>query len=295
MSIDATTTGDKSARRARLSILAAAVLWSLAGIFIKALALNPLAIGFYRSLFAALFFAPFVKRGSWKLSTPVLISALSYTAAVSAFVAANKLTSAANAIVLQYTAPIFVFVFARFLFREKISPANLAALATCTVGIAVLYGGSGDVREGQGVAVALFSGFFFAVYMTSLPFLHGSDARWLTFANNAACSLLLLPWLGGALGLTTYDAALLAVMGVAQLGVPYFLFSKGVEKISLQEASLIVLVEPVLNPIWVAAAYGEVPGTATLAGGALIVGSLAVRYGIAAKSRLRRDPSRRSG
>src|ERR1051325_8190016 len=103
MSIEETTTAGKSARRARLSILAAAVLWSLAGIFIKALALNPLAIVFYRSLFAALFFAPFVRPGAWKFSAPLVISALSYTAAVSAFVAANKLTSAANAIVLQYT------------------------------------------------------------------------------------------------------------------------------------------------------------------------------------------------
>jgi drug/metabolite transporter, DME family len=271
MSIDETTTASETARRARLSILAAAVLWSLAGIFIKALPLNPLAIVFYRSLFAALFFAPFVQRGTWKFSAPLLISALSYTAAVSAFVAANKLTSAANAIVLQYTAPIFVFIFARFLFREKISRPNLAALAACTLGVVILYAGSGgDVRDGQGVGVALFSGFFFAVYMTTLRFLKGTDARWLTFANNAACSLLLLPWLGGALALTAYDAALLAVMGVVQLGIPYFLFSKGVEKISLQEASLIVLVEPVLNPIWVAAAYGEVPATATLAGGALI-------------------------
>lgn len=278
MSIDETTTASKSARRARLSILAAAVLWSLAGIFIKALALNPLAIVFYRSLFAALFFAPFVKPGTWKVSSPLLISALSYTAAVSAFVVANTLTSAANAIVLQYTAPIFVFFFARLLFREKISRPNLIALTAATVGVVILYSGGGDVRGGRGIAVALFSGFFFAVYITSLRFLKGTDARWLTFANNAACSLLLLPWLGGALALTAYDAALLVVMGVVQLGLPYFLFSKGVEKISLQEASLIVLVEPVLNPIWVAAAYGEVPGTATLAGGALILSSLALRY-----------------
>src|SRR5690349_7304853 len=134
MSIEETTAASNTARRARLSILAAAVLWSLAGIFIKALPLNPLAIVFYRSLFAALFFALFVKRRTWKLSSPLVISALSYTAAITAFVAANKLTTAANAIVLQYTAPIFVFIFARLLFREKISRPNLAALAACTLG-----------------------------------------------------------------------------------------------------------------------------------------------------------------
>ena len=256
------------------------MLWSLAGVFIKALALNPLTIVFYRSLFAALFFAPLVKTRAAKVSAPLFVSALSYTAAVSAFVAANKLTTAANAIVLQYTAPIFVFIFARFLFREKISRPNLVALGACTLGVVVIYTGSAGSRDLQGVAVALFSGFCFAVYMTNLRFLKNTDARWLTFANNVACSLLLLPWLIGALALDVGDAAILIVMGVVQLGIPYFLFSKGVEKIPLQEASLIVLVEPVLNPIWVAAAYRELPGTATLIGGGLILASLAARYAL---------------
>src|SRR5436190_11419932 len=143
MSIGANMVAEGEGRRARLLILAAAVLWSLAGVFIKALELNPLAIVFYRSLFAALFFAPLVKRRDWKLGAPLFVSAVSYTAAVSAFVTANKLTSAANAIVLQYTAPIFVFIFARFLFREKIWRPNLAALAACTLGVAISYGGSG--------------------------------------------------------------------------------------------------------------------------------------------------------
>jgi len=269
---------DADARRARLCILGAAVLWSLAGVFIKTLALNPLAIVFYRSLFAALFFAPLVKSRIWKFSPPLFVSALSYTAAVSAFVAANKLTSAANAIVLQYTAPIFVFIFARLLFRERISRINLLALAACTLGVAIIYAGSGGERDVQGVGVALFSGLCFAIYMTNLRFLKDTDARWLTFANNIACSLLLLPWIDGALAIDTSDAAVLLVMGIVQLGIPYFLFSKGLERISLQEAALIVLVEPVLNPIWVAAVYGETPAKATLIGGALILSSLAVRY-----------------
>jgi drug/metabolite transporter, DME family len=269
---------DADARRARLCILGAAVLWSLAGVFIKTLALDPLAIVFYRSLFAALFFAPLVKSSSWKFPLPLLVSAVSYTAAVSAFVAANKLTSAANAIVLQYTAPIFVFIFARVLFGERISRVNLLALAACTLGVAIIYVGSGGERDVQGVGVALFSGLCFASYMTNLRFLKDIDARWLTFANNVACSLLLLPWVAGALAIDTSDAAVLLVMGIIQLGIPYFLFSKGLERIPLQEAALIVLVEPVLNPIWVAAVYGEKPAPATLMGGALILLSLAARY-----------------
>ncbi len=276
MSIEGKTQ-DVETRRARVFVLGAAVLWSLAGVFIKTLALNPLTIVFYRSLFAALFFAPLIRRDKCGFSVPLFVSAISYTAAVSAFVAANKLTSAANAIVLQYTAPIFVFIFARLLFHEKISRVNLLALAACTLGVAIIYAGS-PAPDALGVGVALLSGLCFAIYMTNLRFLKAADARWLTFANNVACSLLLLPLVDGALAIDAPDAAVLLVMGIVQLGIPYFLFSKGLEKITLQEAALIVLVEPVLNPIWVAAVYGEMPAPATWTGGALILSSLAVRY-----------------
>src|SRR4030095_10674344 len=100
--------------RGRWLILSAALLWSLAGVFIKFLDLHPLTIVFYRSLFASLVFAPFLRRRQFQFNRAILVSVLSYTTAISAFVAANKLTTAANAIVLQYTAPVFVFLFTRW-------------------------------------------------------------------------------------------------------------------------------------------------------------------------------------
>src|SRR6267378_1850342 len=104
----------------RWLIFSAALLWSLAGVFIKFLDVPPLTIVFYRSLFACLVFTPCVRRSDWRISPAILVSMVSYTAAISSFVAANKLTTAANAIVLQYTAPIFVFLFSRFVMNEKI-------------------------------------------------------------------------------------------------------------------------------------------------------------------------------
>ncbi|MGN6718922.1 MAG: EamA family transporter [Candidatus Binatia bacterium] len=106
-------------------IFSAAVLWSLAGVFIKHLDVPALAIVFYRSFFACLVFAPFLRRSQWQLNWPILASVVTYSAAISAFVAANKLTTAANAIVLQYTAPIFVFLFSRIVLGEK-SPDSTA-------------------------------------------------------------------------------------------------------------------------------------------------------------------------
>ena len=269
---------DQHLRRARLELLLAAVLWSLAGIFIKFLSLPPLTIVFYRSLFAALFFAFFVRKSIAVPRIALLVSALAYTAAISAFVSANKITTAANAIALQYTAPMFVFVIVHFLFGEKITGASWVSLVLGMLGIAVICIGSAGQPDAAGVMVALLSGLLFSIYMVTLRFLKDFNPATLTFLNNMVCCLLLLPLVGSELSLSLKEGGIVAMMGVVQLGIPYWLFSKGLEQISVQEASLIVLIEPVLNPLWVALIVGELPSGATLIGGICIVGSLAFRY-----------------
>lgn len=114
--------------------------------------------------------------------------------------------------------------------------------------------------------------------MTNLRFLKGVNPGFLTFVNNLVCFLGLLPVVISQLLVSGGEMLALAVMGVVQLGIPYFLFSKGLEKISLQEAALIVLIEPVLNPIWVALVVGEVPSVSTFIGGGIILFSLGFRY-----------------
>jgi drug/metabolite transporter (DMT)-like permease len=269
---------DQHLRRARLSLLLAAVLWSLAGIFIKFLSLPPLTIVFYRSLSASLFFAFFVRRSIAAPRVALLVSAIAYTAAISAFVSANKITTAANAIALQYTAPMFVFMIVHYLFGEKITGASWIALVLGMLGIAVICAGSAGQPDAAGVVIALLSGLLFSIYMVSLRFLKEFNPGTLTFLNNLVCCLILLPLVGSELSLTLKEGWIVAVMGVVQLGIPYWLFSKGLEQISVQEASLIVLIEPVLNPLWVGLIVGELPSGATLIGGLCIVGSLAFRY-----------------
>jgi drug/metabolite transporter (DMT)-like permease len=265
--------------RGRLWLLSAAVLWSLAGVFIKFLPLPPLTIVFYRSLFAGLFFLLFFQKAASLPARALLISMASYTAAISSFVAANKLTTAANAIVLQYAAPIFVFMIVGFWFRERIGAVTWAALGIGMSGIAVIFAGSAGQPDFAGVMVALMSGLLFSVYIVSLRFLKSVPPGTLTCVNNFACCLLLLPFVAEQLSLSGAECLIVAVMGVLQLGIPYWLFSRAVETIPVHEASLIVLIEPVLNPVWVALAVGEIPAPATLIGGALIVAGLAVRYG----------------
>ena len=272
------TASSQHLRRARLCLLFAAVLWSLAGIFIKFLSLPTLTIVFYRSLFASLFFAFFIRRSIAVPRVALLVSAIAYTAAISAFVSANKITTAANAIALQYTAPMFVFMIVHFLFGEKITGASWISLVSGMLGIAVICAGSAGQPDAAGVMIALLSGLLFSIYMVSLRFLKQFNPGTLTFLNNLICCLILLPLVGSELSLSLKEGWIVAVMGVVQLGIPDWLFSKGLEQISVQEASLIVLIEPVLNPIWVALIVGELPSGATLVGGLCIVGSLAFRY-----------------
>jgi drug/metabolite transporter (DMT)-like permease len=283
MSTTAGEVGTRASERGRVLILLSAGLWSLAGVFIKSLDLEPLSIVFYRSLFAALFFLLFVRKSGWIIGIPLGVSTASYTAAVSFFVLANKLTTAANAIVLQYTAPLFVFIFSRLWLREPVVRRNALTLAMGMAGIATIFAGSAGQPDAPGVLAATFSGFLFSVYMLNLRFVRGIDPGNLTFANNLVCVLVLLPFMGSRFELAAGELVALAVMGVVQLGLPYFFFSRGVETVSLQEAALIALIEPVLNPLWVAIVVGEVPSAATLAGGGMIVLGLGLRYRLIVK------------
>jgi drug/metabolite transporter (DMT)-like permease len=279
MSVPASTVpGVRDAAGGRLLIVGAAFLWSLAGVFIKFLDLPPLTIVFYRSLFAASIFIPFLRGNDWRFDRPILISVISYTAAISAFVSANKLTTAANAIVLQYTAPLFVFLFSALVLGEKVSKLNGFALAVSMMGVGIISLGSAGQPEMAGVLLALLSGVLFAVYMVNLRSTQAVSPVYLTLINNVVCALLLLLVVKSQLVLTSTQLGILVVMGAVQLGIPYFLFSKGLQSVPLQEASLIALIEPVLNPLWVALTVGEIPSLATLTGGGLIVAALAGRY-----------------
>ncbi len=264
--------------RGRLLIVAAAFLWSLAGVFIKFLDVPPLTIVFYRSFFACLVFTPFVRQVDWRINSALWVSVLTYTAAITAFVSANKLTTAANAIVLQYTAPIFVFLFSRVVLRERISRLNGVALLAGMIGVAIISLDSAGQPEMAGVMLALLSGLLFAAYMINLLYTASVNPVFLTWINNAGCTLLLLFAVWGQLALSTSQLGILAAMGAVQLGLPYFLFSKGLQSLSLMEASLIALIEPVLNPIWVALVVGEIPSIGTMTGGGLILAGLGVRY-----------------
>jgi drug/metabolite transporter (DMT)-like permease len=281
-------------QRGRLALLAAGVLWSLGGVFIKRLPVSPLVITFYRSLFAALallLFAGVQKRrfrtGGSRLEShapapavwELVVSTVLFAVLLITFVAATRLTTAANAIILQYTAPIYVIGFSALLLREPPRHADWAALALCMAGVAVLF--FGNYRpggNGRGLALALISGAGFGLFMLWQRRLRGVDPVLLAGLNNTGAALILsvaIRWMGPV------DAASLLTlvgMGVVQIALPYALFTWALQHVPGPEASLLTLVEPVLNPAWVALFAGEIPSHATVAGGALILSALVLRY-----------------
>lgn len=267
------------ATRGRLLALGAGLLWSMGGVFIKSIALPAPVIAALRSLFAGLAFLPFVRRAPARSPWVVAASVICYTVVVGLFVVSTKLTTAANAIILQYTAPAWVFLLEVVFRGARPDRRNTLTLLGGMAGITIIWFGSepGDLL---GISLALLSGVFFAAWMVLAAAVPDMDPVATTAVNNLGSAALLAPvaW-SSAQGLPSTSAlAVIAVMATFQLGIPYLLFSRAVKRISSQEASLIVLVEPVMNPVWVALFVGEVPSRATLLGGGVILAALALRY-----------------
>ena len=268
----------ESSKRGVVLAFTAGILWSLAGVFIKSLDLHPIVIAFYRSFFAMLFFVPFFRTRSLRFTPALIVSGVTFTIATGSFVWANKLTTAANAIVLQNTAPVFIFLIVYVLFKEPITRGNLITLLLGMAGIAIIFAGHTGEQDLHGVLVAVLSGVMFSIYFVNLRFLRGYNPAVLMLLNNLFSAVTLLFLSYGQWAVSGTDLGMLAVMGVVQFAMAHFLFFNSLETISLQDASLISLVEPVLNPVWVALLVGEIPSTATLIGGAVILLGLILRY-----------------
>jgi len=263
-----------------LLLLAAALLWSLNGLLIKWLQADGVggcSIASYRSLFAAAVLAPAAAR-RW-LPIPdkgwLIATVLAFTGMTITFVLATTLTSAANAIILQYTAPAWVFVLSPLIVGESARPQQWMALAGAMVGVAVIFFWQ-FTSDALGLSVALASGLVFGTQTVLFRRVRALPPVVLAFAACLGSGLVLAPVAllvdGEPPG--SRELGLLGFMGVVQFGVPYVLYSAGIARVRAQEAILIVMLEPVLNPLWVWLGHGEVPAAGTILGGMVILGSV---------------------
>jgi DME family drug/metabolite transporter len=266
-------------RAAVLAVAGAAILWSSGGLFIKLAPMPALAVACGRSLIAGLFYLlllrPDLRKARWA-------TAAAYAACIVTFVSATKLTTAANAIFLQYTGPAYVLALSPFLLDEPFRPLDAVCVALSLLGMSLFFVGKVEAGQALGNALGIVSGVFFALTIVFLRRDARSgrgDALPATALGNLLAAAVTLPFALRALPamLTPTGAGVLLYLGIVQLGIAYWLFIKGVRRVPAAEASLICMLEPVLNPVWVLIGFGERPGAWAVAGGAIVIGAVVVR------------------
>jgi DME family drug/metabolite transporter len=280
----------RAVSRGRLGIALAALLWSTSGAFTKVLTLNtglglnsppiePLQIAFYRVLFAGLVFLPMLRRRDLSFRPLMLGMAGCFALMNATFVSALALGTAANAIFLQYTAPMWMYLASVWWLGEPPDRRSFAALVIGIMGIGVIvWGGRQEAQLGV-IAIALTSGFAYAGVIVFLRVLRDASPRWLTAFNHLAGAFVLLPWVCHQPLPTPGQFCVLIAYGAGQMALPYWLMARSLKTVSPQEAGTISLLEPLLNPLWAYLISGEQPSVYTLWGGAFILGALAWRYG----------------
>lgn len=267
--------------------ISAAVLWSMGGLGISWVQGEGLSIAGFRSssaipvFFLAIFLSAERARFASRLREPLFWGvSLAYAFTVVFFVWANKLTSSAHAILLQYTAPIWVALLSWPLLRERLQWADGIAVAGCVGGVFALVGG--DATHGLlsfGNTVALASGVGFALLTLGLRFFGrrsggGNAALTVVAVGNVLAVLCTLPWMLSSPLEDPRSLLVALTMGVFQIGVAYLFFVAAIQRLSAVAATLIAALEPILNPAWVALASGTPPPLHVLLGGILIVSSV---------------------
>lgn len=271
-----------------LLVVAAAVLFSTGGAAIKACTLSGWQVASFRSgiaFLAVLAMVPTARRG-WSRRT--LAVGVTYAATLVLYVLANKLTTAANTIFLQDTAPLYVLLLSPWLLGEHIRRRDVAFMVSMAAGMALFFVGSEpalktapDPLTGNILGVA--AGVCWALTIMGLRWLgragdgsHGASAAAVACGNLIAFAAT-LPFAIPVRSATTLDWGLISFLGVVQIGVAYVFLTRGVRSVPAVEVSLLLLIEPVLNPIWAWIFQGEHPGPWSLLGGAVILGTTAAK------------------
>jgi DME family drug/metabolite transporter len=282
-----------SERKGAIAIFIGALLWSTGGLFIKEVTLNAWGVSFWRSSFAAItLYIIYRIQGKRNTSEPatnpiwispfVILAALCYALLLVLFVLATKLTTSANAIFLQYTAPLYVLFAEPIIARSRLKRGDLITVIVSTAAMALFFIGKFETRSIWGNVAALASGVAFAAYAILLKHERATDAnRWQIIIMGhtmIAVSMGIVAILGfTVLSPTPQDLIDLLYLGIVQIGIAYAFFTYGISHIRAIDATLISMIEPVLNPIWVYLGIGERPTNYAIVGGLIILSVSIIR------------------
>ena len=268
---------EKAARaRAMLLLILTAVFWSFGGILIKWVQWHPMAISGMRSAIGALTILAVFRGMRFTWSRDQIGCAVAYAGTVTLFVVATKLTTAANAILLQYTAPVHVALFGPWLLGEPSRRRDAVSIVVLLAGMALFFFDQLSPAGFWGNIAALASGFCFGWLTLLLRRQKGGSGIESILLGNLLAAAVGLPFMFGSMPDARGWVGLL-LLGTLQMGIPYVLFSMAVRHVPAVTAILVPMIEPLLNPIWVLLLIGESPTPMAVAGGAIILGTVAVR------------------
>jgi drug/metabolite transporter (DMT)-like permease len=264
----------KSETKGISALVISAFLWSSGGIFIKLVDWNGFAISGTRSLIASFVLLAYLRKPRFSFSSPQLSAAFASACTMTLYVLANKLTTAANTILLQYTAPIYVAILAWIILKEKPTLDNWIALVIISLGMTLFFAGKLSPGNMTGNILAILSGVGLAFFTVLMRMQKGNSpyesfllAHFITFIASIPFIFKSgFPETSGWLGIL--------ILGIFQTGFASLSFSYGIKQVSALKAMLILTLEPILNPIWVFLFAGEAPGTNAIIGGIFIIGAV---------------------
>jgi drug/metabolite transporter (DMT)-like permease len=258
-------------------LIVTAVLWSSGGLLIKWISWNPIAIAGMRSAIAALVLLVALRRPHLTWSFAQIGGAIAYAATVILFVLANKLTTAANAILLQYTSPIYVALLGAWFLGEQATRLDWITIVLVISGMVLFF--LDDLTTGGfwGNVCAVSSGVTFACVVLFRRQQKNDSPLESIFLGNILTALVGFPFMFKTMPSASSWVGL-TLAGVLQLGLSHVLYATAIKHVSALEAILIAVIEPILNPLWVLLIMGEAPGPWALLGGLIVLVSVTIRY-----------------
>lgn len=253
-----------------------ALLWSLGGLMIKKVNLHPMAIAGWRSALAVIFLMAWVRKPRITGSLPQIGCALAYAGNMFSFIAATKLTTAANAILLQYTAPAYVAVFGIWLLKEYPRRIDWLAVGLTLAGMVLFFFDRISLTGMWGNLCGVVAGITFAALILLLRKQKEGSPVESVILGNALTALLAIPLMAGQLP-TARDWVWLLLLGSIQTAVPYIIYSIVIRHVTALEGTLIPVIEPLLNPTWAFLFLGETPGFWAVLGGVIILSAVTMR------------------
>ena len=262
--------------RAILLLAITAIMWSFGGLLIKSVNANPLAIAGSRSAIAVVLLLLVLKKPRLTWSFAQIGAALAYAATSILFVTATKTTTAANAILLQFTAPIYVALLSAWLLKEKTKLIDWITISLVMGGMVLFFLDNLSAKSVLGNGIAAASGVTFAFFIIFMRMQKDGSPLESILLGNILTAVIGIPFLTQSVPDAT-GWLYLVILGIVQLGIPYILFARAIKHLTALEAILIPVIEPLLNPVWVFLMLGEAPGLLAIVGGIIVLSTITIR------------------